>query len=529
MSGRHLLAIDAGTGSCRAVLFDDQARQVGVSLREWVHRETPGVPGGQDFDVERSWQLIAACVAEVLAASDTAASDVAAVATTSMREGMVLYDAAGAEIWACPNVDGRAAAEAAELVRSGEADKIYNQAGDWVSITSPARLRWIAHHAPWVLASTASLGLLSDWITYRLSGVHVTEPSCGSSSGMFDLPTRTWSHDIAALCGVPNAALPPVYEPGTVIGTVTPAAAAATGLAIGTPVITGGADTQLGLAGAGLRVGELAVVAGTFWQTAILLDSPTVDPGRRLRTLCHVEPGQWMLEGIGFYSGMAMRWFRDSFCAAEVEEAARRGIDPYVVMEERAATVPAGSLGVLAILSNVMNAARWVHASPSLVGFDLSNPDTGLQASVRAIEEAGAYVARAHRDIITEVTGVTVPRVVFTGGASKGALWPQIIADVLAAEVEVPAVTESSARGAAVAAGVGVGMFGSLSDAPGLRDRSRTVTPQPGDVAVYDEAYGHWRTAYDRLLQISEEGALTPLWRAAGADAPPPSVTTPTS
>jgi len=317
VSGRHLLAIDAGTGSCRAVLFDNQARQVGVSLREWVHRETPGVPGGQDFDVERSWQLIAACVAEVLAASDTAASDVAAVATTSMREGMVLYDAAGAEIWACPNVDGRAAAEAAELVRSGEADKIYNQAGDWVSITSPARLRWIAHHAPWVLASTASLGLLSDWITYRLSGVHVTEPSCGSSSGMFDLSTRTWSHDIAALCGVPNAALPPVYEPGTVIGTVTPAA---TGLAIGTPVITGGADTQLGLAGAGLRVGELAVVAGTFWQTAILLDSATVDPGRRLRTLCHVEPGQWMLEGIA----STPAWPCGGFATASAPPRSRR-------------------------------------------------------------------------------------------------------------------------------------------------------------------------------------------------------------
>jgi autoinducer-2 kinase len=515
----HLLAIDAGTGSCRAVVFDAAARQVGLAAREWTHHEPPGVPGGQDFAVGPNWTLICACVQEALSTAGLSGTDVAAVAGTSMREGIVLYDEAGTEIWACPNVDSRAGDEAAELVRAGDADQIYATAGDWVSITSPARLRWLAAHQPDVLKRAASMGMLSDWVTYRLCGQHVTEPSCGSSSGLFDLSARGWSADIAALCGLPEQVLPPVREPGTVVGGVSAAAAAATGLRPGTPVVAGGADTQLGLAGAGIGLGEFTVVGGTFWQATVLVDTPVIDPGQRLRTLCHTEAGQWMLEGIGFYSGMSMRWLRDAFCDREVALARQRGVDPYLVMEEAAAAIPPGSNGVVAVLSNVMNARRWVHASPSFVGFDLSDPDgTGKAACIRAVEEAGAYVARAHRDLITEITGRTFDQVVFTGGAAKGELWPRIMAGVLAAPVLVPAVTESSALGAAVAAGVGVGMFASMRDVPGLAARSRRVEPDPVAVEVYAETYPAWRTIYDRLLELSEDGVLRPLWRAAGAD-----------
>src|SRR5215471_20530322 len=245
--GRYLLAIDAGTGSCRALLFTAEGQQAAVSQREWTHREPPGVPGGQDFDVVANWALITACIRDALEQAGAAGADVAAVAATSMREGIVLYDADGAEIWACPNVDSRAAREAEELITEGAAERIFAEAGDWVSITSPARLRWLARHRPDIFARIHSLGMLSDWITYRLAEVQVTEPSCGSSSGMFSLASRAWSERIARICGLSPAALPPVADPGTVVGEVTTLAAAQTGLRAGTPVVAGGADTQLGL------------------------------------------------------------------------------------------------------------------------------------------------------------------------------------------------------------------------------------------------------------------------------------------
>jgi autoinducer-2 kinase len=514
-----LLAIDAGTGSCRALLFSEKGEQVAASLREWTHREPPEAPGGQDFDVAANWLLIAACIRDALRDAGATGDDVRAVAATSMREGIVLYDQAGQELWACPNVDSRSAAEAAELIEQGAADRIYAIGGDWVSITTPARLRWLARHRPEILASARGLGMLSDWIATRLSGVLATEPSCGSSSAMFSLADRTWSPQIARICGIDPAILPPVRDPGTVIGTVTRRAAEETGLAEGTPVVAGGADTQLGLLGAGAREGEYTVVAGTFWQNTILLDRPLIDPEIRLRTLCHVVPGQWMLEGIGFYCGMSMRWLRDAFCEAEAAVARERGVDPYVVMEEIAVRVPPGSRGVLAIMSNLMNARRWAHAAPSFLGFDLSDPTgSGRGACIRAVEEAAAYVARGHRDIITDLTGSTFSELVFTGGAAKGTLWPQIIADVTGVPVHVPAVKESSALGAAICAGVGAGIYGSLTDLePDLRVRSGTFEPVPAAMAVYDERYATWRQVYQRMLDLCDDGLLSPLWRAAGA------------
>jgi autoinducer 2 (AI-2) kinase len=142
---------------------------------------------------------------------------------------------------------------------------------------------------------------------------------------------------------------------------------------------------------------------------------------------------------------------------------------------------------------------------------------------VRAIEEAAAYVVRGHLGIISELTAAPVTELTFSGGAAKGRLWPQVIADVLGLPVRVPAVTESSALGAALCAGRGAGIYSSLAELePTLRQRAATFEPQPAAVAVYDDSYARWRQIYPRLLELSEDGLLNPLWRAAGSGAQPP-------
>jgi autoinducer 2 (AI-2) kinase len=284
------------------------------------------VPGSFSFDTQANWPLIVACVRGALAGADVGGYAVAAVSATSMREGMVLYDEAGRELWACPNVDGRGGAEAAELVASGAAAEIYRRGGDWVAITAPPRLLWLQRHEPELFSRVRGLGMFSDWIVHRLCGRQVTEPSAGSSTALFDLETRTWSAASLELCGLSPDVVPEVVESGTVVGAISPAAADGTGLRVGTPVVTGGADTQLALIGIGVtEPGSRTVVGGTFWQHTAVLDRPLVDPQRRLRTLCHAQPDRWMIEGIGFLCGLTMRWFRDAFCAAEATAAVAAG------------------------------------------------------------------------------------------------------------------------------------------------------------------------------------------------------------
>jgi autoinducer 2 (AI-2) kinase len=519
MTDELLLAIDAGTGSCRAVLFAPDGSQVAIGQREYAHPELPQAPGSQVFEADANWRLICECVREALARAGGAPDAVKAVSATSMREGMVLYDARGREIWACPNVDSRAGEEAAELIRSGAAQEIYEHAGDWVAITAPARFRWIARHEPDVFASIAHVGMLGDWILKKLSGVYVTDPSLGSSSGMFDLAAREWSDRVLEICGLERSVFPDVVEPGSVVGTVAADAAEATGLREGTPVVVGGADTQLGLLGIGVgQPRRFTVVGGSFWQSTFVLDEPLIDPQGRLRTLCHTVPRRWMIEGIGFYCGIVMRWFRDAFCELERTEAEREGTDVYRVLERKAEKLPPGSHGVVGIFSNVMQANRWVHASPSFVGFDVAHPErAGRTECFRSIEESAAYVARGHLGVVEDIAGADVREAILTGGAAKGELWPQIVADVLDLPVRVPVVKESTALGAAIYAGVGVGIY---DDAVTAGERlvrfERTYRPDPAASAAYAHLYEQWLELYRRSLELSEDGLVRPLWRAAG-------------
>src|SRR5439155_444839 len=175
-------------------------------------------------------------------------------------------------------------------------------------------------------AKVQHMNMLADWITHQLTGEFVTDPSIGSSSGMFDLARRGWSKDVIDICGMRSDVFPTVLEPGTVAGLVTGAAADATGLRTGTPVVVGGADTQLGLVGIGVvDPGKFTVIGGTFWQQTIGLGEAMIDPKARLRTLCHALPGQWMMEGIGFYSGLASRWFREAIDGAVCTGGASKG------------------------------------------------------------------------------------------------------------------------------------------------------------------------------------------------------------
>ncbi|MGH2785558.1 MAG: autoinducer-2 kinase [Actinomycetota bacterium] len=512
--GDYLLAIDAGTGSCRAILFDPALNQVAVAAEEWSHTEIPGVPGSQRFETDENWKRISRCIRSVLGTSGVDKSEIRAIAATSMREGVVLYDGQGREVWACPNADARAGQQAGELVRSGGAKRIYELAGDWVSITTPARLMWLRENEPEIFRSVRHMGMISDWINYRLSGEFCTEPTAGSSTAMFDLTSRTWSPEILGLVDLDPGVVPPVVPPSTVIGKVSDAAADDTGLAAGTPVVTAGADTQMGLHGVGARTGQVTILGGTFWQQAVVVNTPLIDPKKRLRTLCHVSDDEWMIEGIGFYSGLAFRWFRDTFCPDLVAEAKRTGSDPYALIEEMASPIPPGSNGVVAIVGDIMRADRWTHPSPSFLQFDLNRPDTGRAACARALLENAAYVSRAHIDILSEVTGEPFDTVTLAAGASAGTLWPQIIADVLGRPVKTSPIKEATARGTALCALVGSGLGHAAADAP---LPGREFAPDLERSGRYEELFGSWAQLTTAMKDLSDRGLLKPLWLAPGA------------
>jgi autoinducer 2 (AI-2) kinase len=515
----YILVLDAGSGSGRSVIFDLDGNEVAVAQREWLPKVLPQYPGSQVFDTDESWQTLCCCVRESLRKGSISPDQILGVSATSMREGMTLYDRNRKEIWACPNVDARATEQVVEMIGEGLAEDLYRTGGDWLNIISPPRFRWIRKFEPDLLDQVAYMSMISDWILFRLSGTIVTEPTAGSSSGLFNLRMRTWSDASIDACGLPKDIYPPVVEPGTIIGEVTREAAEATGLKANTPVIAGGADTQLALLGIGnVERGDWAVVGGTFWQTTVIWDHPLIDPKFRPRTLCHVEPDRWMTEGIAFLVGQQARWFRDAFCMEEVRLGSEQGVDPYHLMELLAARVPPGADGVLGLFSAVHNSRFWKHAAPSFVNFDIYNPQrSGKSQCIRALWESAVYASYGHVEVLQELTGMAPEQMTFCGGAAKGFLWPQILADVVGVPVRVPVVKEATALGCAMCVALGAGLFRTLSDVSSRWVRmEKDFLPDAGAHQKYLEHYERWQKVYGEFMKIVNQGLLTPMWRAPG-------------
>ncbi|MDV7143988.1 autoinducer-2 kinase [Tropicimonas sp. TH_r6] len=517
----HLLVLDAGTGSGRAVIFDRNGHQIGFAQEEWLHRPVEAVPGSMEFDVDGCWALLRRCIDRALEKCGLVGADIAAISATSMREAIVLYDAAGREIWACANVDSRASAEVAELkARSTEFERgFYEISGETFALGALPRLNWLRKHAPELFAKVRAMSMINDWIGARLTGEITIEPTNGSTNGLMDLTQRDWSEELIEKAGLDRAIFPRVVEPGAVVGHVTHAASEETVLAEGTPFVAGGGDVQMGSVGLGvLGLGDAAVLGGTFWQQVVNIPAGSVDKTMRVRINNAALPGMNQAEAISFFVGLTARWFRDAFCAEEVRLAAEQGRDAYDLLEDLANQAPVGSHGIIPIFSDAMDFGNWYHAAPSFLNLSIDPAIANKGSMFRAIQENAAIVAAVNLARVEEFAKVdSSGPLILAGGASKGRLWPQIVADVTGRQLRIPRVREATALGAAAAAATGIGQYASLAEAGrDFVEWEKTVEPNLDHRAAYDDATGRWKAAYAAQKALVDAGVTTSLWSAPG-------------
>ena len=515
------MAIDAGTGSVRAVIFDTEGNQISMSQREWTHLEEAGVPNSMSFDFESNWSLVKACIDDSIKAAKINPEDILALSATSMREGIVVYDKDGKELWAVANVDTRAADEVKYLKENfpGLEEEFYAESGQTFALGALPRLMWLKNNRPEIYERVANISMIGDWILVKLSGVIATDPSNGGTTGIFSLEKRTWVKEMATKVGIKDDIFPPVLEVGSVMGNVSHVTAKETLLSRNTQVVMGGGDVQLGSAGLGVvNAGDVAVLGGSFWQQVVNIPSQTQPPkNMEIRVNPHVVNGLSQAEGITFFSGLIMRWFRDAFCDMEKLQAQERGVDVYEILEEKAAKVPVGSHGIIPIFSDSMKYGKWYHAAPSFLNLSIDPEVCNRAAMFRSLQENAAIVSSVNLEKIEAFTGIKVKEIVFAGGASKGALWSQILADVTGCRVKIPKVTEATALGAAMAAGVGCGVYKDISHVTNeLVVWERVYEPCMANKKIYDEIKVKWQKAYEAQLKLVDEGVTESMWMAPG-------------
>jgi autoinducer 2 (AI-2) kinase len=512
------MGIDAGTGSVRAVIFDTQGNQISSYQREWHHAAEVGIENSMAFMCYQNWELTKECINGAIMGANIDPSLIAAVSATSMREGIVLYDEKGVEIWAVANVDARADKEV-KFIKEHHPDleqQFYKKSGQTFALGALPRLLWLKNNHPEVYENVACMTMISDWILYKLSGILASEPSNAGTTGVFDLKKRKWAKKMAKKIGLKSSIFPPVFETSEVIGQVVSGDTMLTG---NTTVVMGGGDVQLGSAGLGVtKVGDVAILGGSFWQQVVNMDKSTKPPtNMAIRINPHVIADQSQAEGITFFSGLVARWFRDAFCDKEKELAYQRGVDTYTILEEMASSIPVGSNGILPIFSDSMKYGKWYHASPGFVGLSIDPTVCNKASMFRSLMENACIVSSINLQKIEQFSGITPECIVFAGGASKGFLWPQILSNVTGKIVKIPKVTEATALGAAMAAGVGAGIYEDMQNAADtLIQWDREYQPDMEAHKLYQEIQIKWQLAYAAQIALVDSGITEPMWKAPG-------------
>ena len=452
--------------------------------------------------MEAVWAAAAAAMRDVLTQTGLA-GDVAAVAVAGQGDGAWMIDAQGQPVAPAPLwSDGRATAAIERWAASGALSRLYERGGTVLRPGSQAALlAWYQEHEPELLSRVDTVFCSKDWIRYRLTDTIGTDQTDGSIPFM-DLTKRAISKEQFELAGLASHAhrLPPVGTSTDVVGSVTAAAAAATGLRSGTPVVAGLLDVTANAVGVGaINGGQAFVTLGTTALSAVVLDRPVFEPPDVGASVCHAPPGRW-LRAFGAMAGTPnLDWYLATMGEGICAEAESNVRDSYAQLETEVATSSAGAGGV--IYHPFLLGERVPFLEPKARGsfFGLSMATTRADVA-RAVSEGIAFAIRH----CFESIGQPVTEVRLSGGGARSHVWSQILADVTGATMSVPSGSQFGALGAAITAGVGIGLYADYEAAVRRCVRvERVYQPTMEHRAIYDERF---------QLYVDLIDAMQPYW-----------------
>jgi len=495
----YLIGIDVGTTGAKTLLIDELG-----NVLESVPVEYPMYtprPQWAEQDPEDWWQATIRSIRQALRRSRINPREIAGIGLTGQMHGMVMLDAQGKVLRPCIMWNDQRTGEQCEWImnvigRDRFLELTLNPA--LPGFTAP-KIIWTRENEPEVYAQAAKVLLPKDYIRYRLTGVYATEVSDASGTVLLGVGERTWSQQVLGALGIPASWMPECFESPEVTGRITPEVADLTGLPAGLPVVGGAGDQAASAVGTGIvEPGLVSVTIGTSGVVFAYTESPIRDPEGRLHTFCHAVPGKWHVMGVTLSAGGSLRWVRDTLGISEKHIAALSGVDPYEILTAEARNAPPGCEGL--IFLPYLTGERTPYPDPnargSFFGLTLRHDKRHL---VRAVMEGVAYSLRDSIELFRDLA-VPIQQVRATGGGSRSLVWRQIFADVFGTELVTVNVTESTAYGAALLAGVGTGVYGSVPEACSatvhIVDR---IEPASKSQAAYNEYYPVYRSLYRSL------------------------------
>jgi len=488
-----LLGLDLGTTNCKVVAIDADGQPVTSATAPTstspVSTRGRGISnplGSSEYDAESLWEVSARLIQQVTDKLDSG-QQVVALAVASMGEAGVLLDTVGNPLAPVLAWHDRRTLPWVDWWRERLTDaQIYRTTGLPLDHTYSAnKLLWYREHDPLIFERACTWLCLADWITFRLTGKRMTTYSMASRTMLFDVRRRTWSHDLLGAAHLPADLLPPVVPSGQIVGVLTPDAAEATNLPVGIPVVTGGHDHICAALAAGvIAPGPVLDSAGTAEAILMTLDTPVLEGDSASSGLCcgcHTVRDRYYLMG-GIMSGAVVGWLSRLLAGDDASATVDR-------LMKDAALAPPGANGLwfLPHLEGSGPPNRDPDAWGAWLGLRLGHTRSDV---IRAVMEGLSFAIRYLLEGIQTIAGSTARELRVVGGGSRNAWWQQLKADVLGIPIVTPAVTDVTAQGAALLAGIGIGIFADEAEASSRAYGSALrYESDPDCHAGYDAAY----------------------------------------
>jgi len=486
----YFLGIDTSTTSSKALLIDEKGEVIAVASNPHT-LQTPK-PLWSEQDPREWWEAVAASIKSVLEKAGISGERVGAVGLTGQMHGLVLLDGDGnvlrpAILWN----DQRTQRQCDEIHKIIGKEKFISITGNvaLTGFTAP-KILWVKENEPDVYAKAKHVLLPKDYVRLKLTGAYAMDKADGAGTVLFDLKARDWSDEVLSALEIPRAWMPKTFEGTEFTGYVTEEAAALTGLKVGTPVAAGGGDQAAGAVGIGaVEPGIVGLTVGTSGVVFATTPSALIEPEGRLHAFCHAVPGMWHFMGVMLSAAGSLQWYRDAI-------APELSFDDLV---QEAVAIPAGSEGLQFL--PYLSGERTPHPDPfargAFIGLTLRHNRAHL---TRAVLEGVAFGLKDSFTLIQNAGLGAIHQIRASGGGVKSALWRQILASVLNAELITVNTTEGGAYGAALLAGVGAGTWRDVGSACKTCIKvTGSTQPDAAQVEAYQKAYPIYQDLYPRL------------------------------
>src|SRR5215207_5885881 len=445
----YFLGIDTSTTGSKALVIDERGEVIAVASSPHT-LQTPR-PLWSEQDPREWWEAVSASIRSVLQQAGIGGEQIGAVGLTGQMHGLVLLDEAGhvlrpAILWN----DQRTQSQCNEIHARLGREKFIQITGNvaLTGFTAP-KILWVKENEPDVFARAKHVLLPKDYIRYRLTGEYAMDKADGAGTVLFDLKNRDWSRAVLETLEIDPAWMPRTFEGPEFTGYVSEEAALVTGLKVGTPVAAGGGDQAAQAVGVGaVEPGIVGLTLGTSGVIFATTPSALIEPEGRLHAFCHAVPGVWHFMGVMLSAAGSLQWSRDTL-------ASNTSFDELL---KEAEAISAGSEGLQFL--PYLSGERTPHPDPSARGAFIGLTIRHSRGHMtRAVLEGVAFGLKDSFTLIQNAGLGAITQVRATGGGTKSALWRQILASVLEAELVAVNTTEGAAYGAALLAGVGAGAW----------------------------------------------------------------------